>query len=335
MTQSTTTAATFRSSGTGSRWVGSAFGLCLEADLPVFGLERGDRALEPGTRIRQVQADEIDAAWPATEAERVADRRRSDGTAVITVDVHPVHGYRIDAPTYGRFRIAMDGSLIECAPASGPEWRWHRALFGQVLPLAATLRGIGILHASAVLLDGAAIAFTGHSGAGKTSLAIHLVDQGAALLTDDVVALSAIEGRPHVHPGVRLANIAEEQLEAIDSARRPRLGRQIGRSDKLHFLIEPLADAAAPLGAFYFINRRQEVDKLDFERLDPPDPRWLLASAFIPHIAVPSRTRAQLEACALIATAVPTFQLHVPPTLAAPSLAAAVTEHARQLDRSP
>jgi hypothetical protein len=100
-------------------------------------------------------------------------------------------------------------------------------------------------------------------------------------------------------------------------------------------VIGPLADDAAPLGALYFINRRPEVDKLDFERLDPPDPRWLLASAFIPHIAAPPRTRAQLEACALIATAVPTFQLHVPPRLAAPSLAPLVIEHARQLDRSP
>jgi hypothetical protein len=334
MTRSSATPAASRSSRAGARWVGSAFGLRLEADLPVFGLDRGDCALEPQTRLRRALVDEIDAAWPATEAERLVDRRRSDGSVVMTVDMHPVHGYRIDAPAHGRFRVAVDGSLIECAPAHGPAWRWHRPFFAQALPLAAALSGMEVLHASAVVLDGAAIAFSGHSGAGKTSLAIHLLDQGAALLADDVVALSAIEGRLHAHPGVRLANVAEEQLEDIDSARRPRLGRTIGRSDKLHLLIEPVADDSAPLGALYFINRRGEVDELDFERLDPPDPRWLLAATFMPHITAPPRMRAQLEACALIATAVPTFQLHVPPTLEAAALAPAVIEHARQLDRS-
>src|SRR4051812_8633377 len=121
-------AATSEASGSnraGSRWVGSAFGLRLEADLPVFGLERGHRALEPHTRLRRALPDEIDAAWPAKEIERVSDVRHDDGSVVITVDAHPVHGYRIDAPSWGRFRIAMDGSLIECAPASGPVWRWH------------------------------------------------------------------------------------------------------------------------------------------------------------------------------------------------------------------
>jgi hypothetical protein len=316
-----------------TRWVGSAYGLRLEADLPVFGLERGEPEAEPQARLRRASVDEIYAAWPETETDRLADIRRDDGSVVITVDVHPEQGYLIDAPEHARLRVAMDGSLIDCAPTPGPEWRWHRALFGQAIPLAATLSGLGILHASAVVVDGAALAFTGHSGAGKTSLAIHLVDQGAALLTDDVVAVSAIEGRSHAHPGARLANVAEEQLQAIEAARQARLGQTIGRSDKLHLLIEPMAQEPAPLGALYFIHRHSEVDELGFERLDPPDPRWLLASAYIPHITAAPRMQAQLETCALIAATVPTFQLHVPRTLQAAMLAPAVADHARQLDR--
>lgn len=312
-------------------WVGNAFGLSLEADLPVLGLDqRDDRTEAPRTLLRETTPESIDAAWSPTEAERLADQRFPDGSVMMTVDVHPEHGYLIDAPGHGRFRVAVDGSLVECAPAPGPVWRWHRPFFAQALPIAAALNGMEVLHASGVVVDGNAIAFVGHSGAGKTSLAIHLVDQGASLLADDVVALSAAGETVRAHPGVRFANVAEEQIEAIEPDRRERFGRVIGRSEKLHILVEPMAEAPAPLGALYFLERRPEVRRLDFERLLPPDPRWLFAATFLSHITNPARMAAQLEVCSLIAGGVATYRMLVPSHLSAAELAPLVAAHSRQ-----
>jgi hypothetical protein len=312
-------------------WVGNAFGLRLEADLPVLGLDQRQVCTEPPqTLLRQAAPESIDAAWSPSAAERLLDHRYPDGRVMMTVDAHPEHGYRIDAPGHGRFRVAADGSLVECAPAPGPAWRWHRPLCAQALPLAAALNGMEILHASAVVVDGNAIAFFGHSGEGKTSLAIHLVDQGAALMADDVVALSAASAKLRAHPGVRFANVAEEQLESVAPDRRERLGRVIGRSEKLHILIDPMADAAAPLGAFYILHRRRSVRELEFERLWPPDPRLLFGATFNSHVTTRVRMTAQLEVCSLIAERVATFRLRIPPSLGAAELAPAVAVHARQ-----
>lgn len=248
----------------------------------------------------------------------------------MSVDAHPQLGYRIDAPGHGRFRVSADGSLIECAPALGPPWRWHRPFLAQALPLAASLRGMEVLHASAVVTGGSAIAFTGHSGAGKTSLAIHLVDQGASLLADDVVALSV---QPHglaAHPGVRFANVDEDQIKAIPLERRGGFGDVIGCSGKLHILVNDLATQATPLRALYFLERRGTVAELEFEALSP-DPRRILGATFMPHIVAPARLRAQLAVSSLIAADVAMFSLRVPPSLSAAALAREVRAHASRI----
>jgi hypothetical protein len=313
--------------------VGRAFGLSLEADLPILGFERGEHseAGPPQTSLRRAAPEAVDANWSWTGAEQLITRYHPDGSLAMTVHAHDDAGYRINAPGYGRFRVTPDGALVECAPAPGPAWRWHRPFLAQALPLAATLNGMEVLHASAAVVDGQAIAFTGHSGAGKTSLGIHLVDQGASMLADDVVALSAEDDELRAHPGVRFANVAQEQIDALEPDRRGRLGHIVGSSDKLHILVDSMADVAAPLAALYFIHRRPTVPRLEFELVWPPQPPLLLTATFMPHITASARLTAQLRVCSLIASRVPTFKLHVPPSVAAAELATEVAAHARQL----
>ena len=51
------------------------------------------------------------------------------------------------------------------------------------------------LHATALVLDGCGVLITGGSGAGKTDLAIRLIDAGGELIADDQVLVSAQGGR--------------------------------------------------------------------------------------------------------------------------------------------
>ncbi|MEO5769584.1 MAG: hypothetical protein ABIS92_14630 [Polyangia bacterium] len=61
-------------------------------------------------------------------------------------------------------------------------------LYG-LCPKLLSLRGHTVLHASAVAIDGIAIAFSGHSGAGKTTTARALVQAGATLVCEDKLVL--------------------------------------------------------------------------------------------------------------------------------------------------
>lgn len=62
---------------------------------------------------------------------------------------------------------------------------------GNVMAAILTLAGEAILHASTVALDGAALAFLGSSGMGKSSLAGQLCANGAIFVTDDLLRLQA------------------------------------------------------------------------------------------------------------------------------------------------
>ena len=100
---------------------------------------------------------------------------------------------------------------------------WQRFLVAQVLPFAAAVKGLEVMHASAVALDGGAVVLLGASGAGKTTLALALCELGAGFLTDDVVALELGDGRLIAHPGSPVAVVkhSEEHLIGVPGARNP------------------------------------------------------------------------------------------------------------------
>lgn len=55
---------------------------------------------------------------------------------------------------------------------------------------AADAAGQTTLHATCVAIDGKAVVITGAAGAGKSSLALQLIDGGALLVADDVTTLN-------------------------------------------------------------------------------------------------------------------------------------------------
>jgi len=66
-----------------------------------------------------------------------------------------------------------------------------------------------VLHASCVAIGGRGVLLTGASGAGKSDLALRLIDRGATLVGDDGVIIEARDGRLHARPGPNI----EGQIE--------------------------------------------------------------------------------------------------------------------------
>jgi len=65
------------------------------------------------------------------------------------------------------------------------------------------------LHASCVAIRGRGVLLTGASGAGKSDLALRLIDRGAILVGDDGIVIEARGGRLHARPGPNI----EGQME--------------------------------------------------------------------------------------------------------------------------
>ncbi|MEP5570008.1 MAG: hypothetical protein ABJN62_19365 [Halioglobus sp.] len=90
------------------------------------------------------------------------------------------------------------------------------------LPLVANLeRGLDILHASAVVIDGKAHVFSAPSGGGKTTLASHLASLGHGFLADDSLGLSQRNGHwmaTPSHPFLRSQREPESLGEPIATA---------------------------------------------------------------------------------------------------------------------
>jgi hypothetical protein len=301
-----------------------AFGLEIDLSFEAPGLP-ATTAPPVGrpTRAELVPAEEIDRDWPAVTERVLEEMFGGPGEPARTIDAHPEAGYRLYARHFGLARLSPSGDWIRCAPPEDEPWSWQRFLVGRILPWAAVLRGLEAFHASAVTIEGRAVAFVGPTGSGKTSLAIQLAARGAGFLTDDVLSLEPGGERMLAHPGAAIASVRDSERETIAPDLWDRVGEVLGYSEKTYVGLER-HDSPAPLGAIYFLRGAGE----SVEPIASPDPRMLLASTFVLGVRTPARLRRQLDVCAELFRTVPMFWLTVRDGSA--RLAKVVEEHAAE-----
>lgn len=308
---------------------GAAFGVELSGPLPVEGIAP---AAEPGrapgaATFELVPPDELKARVATAARASLLDRRHRDGRMMLSVDRHDGLGYSIRAPQHGRHLVSLDGTAIASFLPRVPSWQWQRLLFAQTLPLAATLQGIELLHASGVVLGGRAFGFVARSGTGKTTLAANLAAEGAELLTDDVLAIETDGDEVSAHPGARLASLNRGEYGALDPLARARLGEVVGEEEKVH-LAARLAAGPAPLGAIYFLERDPWTERFAIETAGEGGAQLLLAGRFITYLDDPHHLLRHLDATARITAAVPLLRVSIPIGTGPREVAQRVREHA-------
>jgi len=189
-------------------------------------------------------------------------------------------GYQLKFKGCGEFAISRDLCEIVVRPDnSGPIELLPILLAGTVAAFVLALRGETVLHASAVSLDGSALAFVGHSGGGKSTLAALMCASGAGLVGDDVLT---------VHPGppvtcagssneLRLRPPAASIVDAMDGATL-----RATTDERIAWAPGSGSGERLPLGAIVLpIPSRQAVD-LEYRLLPPSDA--LLALLSVPRI---------------------------------------------------
>lgn len=301
----------------------SAFGLELEIDpaITVPGLDGGGGdggGVEP-TAVH-LDPNEVERRWApqAAQARRMRELTAGEET-LLSVDLAESAGYLLDAVGVGRVLVSLDGRELLCDPdPAEPDWAF--ILAAQALPLAATLRGFEVLHASGVVMAGGAVLFAGEPGAGKSSLAAALLRSGAALLGDDAIALSGRDGEPIAYPGTGSLYLRAAEDDRLSDAERARLGPTSTFAGRRRVAVVPAP--AAALAALFLLERAERGPQL--EPLERVDPFELLAATFNLSVRTPERLVRQLDLVGSLAEGGRIHRLRILPGGDATASAAAV-----------
>jgi hypothetical protein len=184
-------------------------------------------------------------------------------------------------------------------------------LVGGVLAHVLMAGGLMVLHASAVEIEGRAIAIVGQTGMGKSTTAALLCASGAPLLTDDTLAIDTGGGRPVGYRGttaLRLREGAERLLELFPRERRSRT------VDGRNALRPPVAaERRLELAAVVDLTRTEATREVDVERLSGNQAALaLLQNPRVSGWRQIERTRDHFEQSSVVAQRVPVLRAEVP-----------------------
>lgn len=179
-------------------------------------------------------------------------------------------GALLSIPEVGRYLI-RDGREIVVEPAAGGSERNLRLyLLGSAFGAVLHQRGLLPLHANAIEIDGRAVAFMGHSGAGKSTIAAWFHDRGYRVLADDVCVVTFDgAGGPVAHAGIPRLRLWREALEASG---RTADAFELSFDDQDKYNVPTAAGAGAPLELSHiYLLRKAEAGHPSIARLQGID----------------------------------------------------------------
>ncbi len=155
------------------------------------------------------------------------------------------HAVLLEIPRVGRFYVRA-GKEVRVQPDADVKAEDLRLfLLGSAFGAIYFQRGFFPLHASVVVINGGAIAFSGDPGAGKSTIAAWLNNQGYPLLCDDVCVIRfTVDEQPMAYPAFPRLKLWTDALSAFDIDHSG-LQRDYSRADKYHlsatgeFRLEP------------------------------------------------------------------------------------------------
>lgn len=197
--------------------------------------------------------------------------------------------WRMSFNGVGDFWIGQARVVAVPAPGADPELVELR-LLGPVLAFCLELRGVVTLHASAVAVDGRAVAFLATHGGGKSSLAAASMRQGADLLTDDLLALDVEDGAVRARPGYPQMRMWPAAAEHFTGAveRWPRVLSGMGkrRIEVGEGGFGAFQPAPVPLAAILLPEHRADAAEVCLEPVAPAAAVMaLLAGSYLPRLA--------------------------------------------------
>ncbi len=217
--------------------------------------------------------------------------------------------------------LVLEGREIIADPVPGVEDRVLRLfILGPALGVLLHQRGLLVLHASAVELNGGAVAFLGGAGWGKSTLAAALYARGHGVMSDDVTAVELDGPRPTALPGFPQLKLWPEAAAAlgVSPATLARLHPQLEK--RAYDASRGFPEAPLPLSRIYVLaeGMSQEV-----EPIRPQEALLeLVRHSYGIRMLQAVRPSSHFRQCAALASTVPVCRLKVRCSLASlPDLA--------------
>lgn len=201
---------------------------------------------------------------------------------------------------------------------------------GAAMGIVLHQRGLLVLHASAVDVDGSAIAFIGFKGMGKSTTAAAFVGRGYLMISDDVVALDA---RYRVRPGSEVVKLWPTALKAALNDDPESIPRIYPTNEKRARIVDDkMAASSSQLKAIYVL------DSGDTLRIEPIEPAGrfveVVRHSYAPRfVGTPGTPPEHFQQCTQLVADIPMYRLRRVPDLEQLSdVVARVEDHVRQLD---
>jgi hypothetical protein len=196
---------------------------------------------------------------------------------------------------------------------------------GMVMATLLFQRGYFVLHSSVVRLNGSAVAFLGHIGAGKSSTAAALHARGHAVVADDNAAIDLSADQLAVTPAFPFLKVFPAIADALGFADDTLTQMHSSQPKSVRPFRESFPAEPVPLRRIYVLTREpiQSIERLSS------------SEAVIELIlnSVPTRWKqpggaAHLQACASLAARIPLYRIRTFDTLPEiPELATRIEQH--------
>jgi hypothetical protein len=232
----------------------------------------------------------------------------------------------------GGFHV-REGREILVSPESGTEESLLRMYVeGMMMACLLQQRGFYVLHGSVVQIADYAVAFLGHIGAGKSSMAAALHARGYAVVADDNAAVDFTPNGPLVMPAFPSVKIFPEIAISLGFEDRSLKVMHASQIKKSRSVSRAFPERPLPLRRVYVLNRSDEIaGPSGIARLAP-------AQALLELIrnSVPTRWRQpgdanHLAQCARLSRLIPAWRVKTFDQLSdIPELARRIEEHSQR-----
>ncbi|RUR35561.1 hypothetical protein [Vreelandella populi] len=155
------------------------------------------------------------------------------GDECCQIHIEGIARYRVEKGQ----RIMLDRRMPQGADPAADPGDVRLFLLGSALGALLHQRHWLPLHVSALKTPAGAWAFTGHSGAGKSTMSawLHYAQQWP-LITDDVAVIKPDEAEPLLHPGPARVKLWRDALTAL-GIETEGLVRDLMRNEKFHLMV--------------------------------------------------------------------------------------------------
>src|SRR5438876_10672180 len=242
----------------------TAYGLYLRSDVELPGLReaRGGPGFPPvvlTTKLKPDWANEA-ADLPARVIHSLPAAPDCADPAFLLEQIDDGIFFRLSYGDGTEFGVDAHGERVwgNCPEALTIE-DLATYFLGPVMGFVLRRRGVMPLHASAVLVGGVAVAFSGEAGAGKSTTAAALALRGAPAVCEDIAAIEENRGHFFVQPGYARVCLWPDAAEKLLGTKEA-LPNLTPTWDKKYLPLDgeraSFAEGIAPLGAVYLLGER-------------------------------------------------------------------------------